>query len=177
MPMKAAVFTEDKYLFQKIKLLLGSDIFFEGEDPLLCDILLTDTTPPAAFKGRVVRMSRKEDCDLKIPFSEEELKRALFNDNNSPLLSLGKKCAVLRGERIALTELEFLLLGALVGAGGEFVSRERLLSLVFGDGCSQSMLNVYIHYLREKLEKNREKIIISSRKYGYKISEGYLVEC
>jgi DNA-binding response OmpR family regulator len=35
------------------------------------------------------------------------------------------------------------------------------------------VLNVYVHYLREKLEDGK-KIIISSRKLGYKIDERYL---
>ena len=34
-------------------------------------------------------------------------------------------------------------------------------------------MNVYVHYLREKLEYNGEKVIISSRKNGYKIDERF----
>ena len=37
-------------------------------------------------------------------------------------------------------------------------------------------MNVYIHYLREKLEADGEKIILSSRSHGYKIDEKYLTE-
>ena len=43
-----------------------------------------------------------------------------------------------------------------------------------GDDADGGILNVYVHYLREKLEKRGEKIIISSRKSGYKIDEKYL---
>ena len=41
-------------------------------------------------------------------------------------------------------------------------------------GADEGVLNVYVHYLREKLERGGEKIIISSRGLGYKIDEKYL---
>ena len=47
---------------------------------------------------------------------------------------------------------------------------------VWGDECEGGVLNVYIHYLREKLETEGEKIIFSTRKMGYKIDKKYLVE-
>ena len=40
----------------------------------------------------------------------------------------------------------------------------------------EKTVNVYIHYLREKLESGGEKIIISSRNMGYKIDSKYLGE-
>ena len=48
------------------------------------------------------------------------------------------------------------------------------MKTVWGDGADGGVLNVYIHYLREKLEAGGEKIILSSRKQGYKIVEKYL---
>ena len=36
------------------------------------------------------------------------------------------------------------------------------------------MINVYIHYLREKLELCGEKIIIASREAGYRIDKRFL---
>jgi DNA-binding response OmpR family regulator len=73
-----------------------------------------------------------------------------------------------------LTEAEFALLEVLVECGGEFIKREELLSRVWGDNADPGVVTVYIHYLREKLEKNGEKVIISSRKNGYKISERFV---
>jgi len=52
-------------------------------------------------------------------------------------------------------------------------SREELLSRVWGNDTDPGVLNVYVHYLREKLERGGEKIILSSRKCGYRISEKY----
>ena len=80
----------------------------------------------------------------------------------------------LDGEKIALTELELKLLTAIMSGNGSFVSRERLLEVVWENKKDVGIVNVYVHYLREKLEKNGEKIILSSRGEGYKISERYV---
>ena len=123
-------------------------------------------------------MAREGICDLKIPFTENELKELVFGaEKEMPLLTLGDKCALLRGEAIPLTELEYSLLSVLVSAKGEFVTRERILLEVWGKEVAEGILNVYVHYLREKLERDGEKIIISSRKQGYKISERYSGQC
>lgn len=80
----------------------------------------------------------------------------------------------LDGERIRLTESEHRLLTAMAEGNGDFVTREKLVEAAFGDGQESGILNVYVHYLREKLEHKGEKIILSSRKSGYKIDERYL---
>ena len=92
---------------------------------------------------------------------------------SAPLvLSEDEKCAFLFGEKIALTELEFELLSKLMERDG-FTSREELLSALWQDEATGSVLNVYIHYLREKLEVGGEKIIVSSRRQGYRINEKF----
>lgn len=70
-----------------------------------------------------------------------------------------------------LTEVEYRLFSALVSRDG-FTSREELSQTVWGEHES-GLLNVYIHYLREKLEHSGERVIISSRKEGYKIDGKY----
>ena len=45
------------------------------------------------------------------------------------------------------------------------------------DGVDGGVVNVYVHYLREKLEKNGERIIISTRNLGYKINERMVTLC
>ena len=81
---------------------------------------------------------------------------------------------MLRGEVIKLTEVEHALFLALMKRGGEFASREDILREVWGSEADEGIINVYVHYLREKLEKSGEKIIVSSRKLGYKIDGKYL---
>ena len=170
-----SVITRDDFLFQKIYLILKpcADIIRErgGEDICFWDI---DSMGLPADEENTVKISRMGG-DLIRPFGEEEL-FAILNSDKTPTvaLKLGERCVHLRGRRIKLTELEFSLLSRLVFADGDFVTRDELISSVFGDGVEGGILNVYIHYLREKLECEGEKIILSSRCRGYKIDEKYL---
>ena len=90
------------------------------------------------------------------------------------MLSLADRCAILYGERIKLTEVEFSLLSLLYSHGGKYVSRDEVLNKIWNGEADGGVINVYIHYLREKLEKHGEKIILSSRKNGYCIDEKFL---
>ena len=113
---------------------------------------------------------------LSLPLSLSELWEAVEDGESERLLSLDgeSKSAILGGEIIKLTEVEYRLLAALASARGDFVSRRRLLAEVWGEGASGGILNVYIHYLRDKLEGRGEKLILSSRTEGYKIDGRYL---
>lgn len=170
--MKISVKTKDRYLYQKIRLTLGESVMppsYGGQ----ADVILADVECYPDDTGAFL-MAREGICDLKIPFSDEELSSLVYGaEKKAPPMILGDKCVTLLGEKIPLTDLEFSLLSALLNAKEEFVSREKLLSEVWGNEASEGILNVYIHYLREKLEKNGEKVIVSSRKQGYKISERY----
>ena len=84
-----------------------------------------------------------------------------------------EKCVLLFGEKIKLTELEYALF-SLLYKRQSFVSREEILASVWHGEADGGIINVYVHYLREKLEKGGEKIILSSRKLGYGISENFL---
>ena len=111
---------------------------------------------------------------LTVPFTYEALYSALEGENTkSPELTLGERCAYLRGEKIPLTEVEYALLRMLYEKRGEFVSREELRLGVWDEETDSGVVNVYIYYLRQKLERG-EKIINTSRKLGYKIDERYI---
>jgi len=115
-----------------------------------------------------------EGGDLPLPFAFTELFSAIEGcGGNAPKLTLGERCAYLRGEKIPLTEVELALLRVLYDAKGEYVSREELLSRVWAEGTDNGVVNVYVYYLRQKLERG-EKIINTSRKLGYKIDANYL---
>ena len=62
---------------------------------------------------------------------------------------------------------------ALLLAKDGYTSREEIAKKVWGDA-SDGLINIYVHYLREKLEIGGEKIILSSRKGGYRIDKKYL---
>lgn len=173
-----SVYTEDNFLYQKIKLSLplgALAIRNGGAD--VASLTLVDLDTAKAPDGEFMGMSRRGGADIKIPFSIESAE-ALFGvaKRNNSAISLDSKSrsVYLHGEKIKLTEIEFSLLSLLFSASGEFVSRDEILRSVWSGECDGGVINVYIHYLREKLEVNGEKIIISSRKNGYKIDEKYL---
>ena len=180
MKNRITVKTKDLFLFQKIYLSLRDEhevTLFSEKEHRSEDTLIFDLDSPhdgSAPDGSItVGFGRGI---LSRPFSEEELRSALPQDKPASALALGDRIAYLRDREIRLSELEFALLSRLVREGGEFVARDELIKDVWGEGVDGGILNVYIHYLREKLEADGEKIIISSRKNGYKIDEKYLKE-
>lgn len=102
------------------------------------------------------------------------LAKEMLRDRGEPMplsFPADGRAVLLYGERIRLTEVELLLLKTLFEAKGEFLGREVLMKAVWGDEGTNSLLNVYIHYLREKLERGGEKIILSSRGGGYALTK------
>ncbi len=89
------------------------------------------------------------------------------------VLSESERALRLYGKTVKLTEVEYALLSALVQANGSFISRDALRNAVWGSQSSDGLLNVYIHYLREKLENGGERVILSSRKSGYALAEKF----
>lgn len=173
---KIAVYTDDKYLKRKIELEL-LDEFTITES--CADIAISDLDSAAATRGEgtVITLSRELACDVKIPFRIGELKDYILSkSNSSPRLSItdSPRQAVLDGVDIKLTELEFALLSLLISGAGNFVSREEINEKIF-HSTDGGMINLYVHYLREKLEACGEKIILSSRKNGYCIDKKYLM--
>lgn len=179
MRINVAILTKDEYLYKKIELATLSYANCKRctpEDGLAkYDFVIADVDGMTAPAG-AIRASRSEKCDLAIPFTFDELHRVLSAGRKAPLqLDKEERAAYLYGEKTRLTEVEFSLLNTLFEAG-DYVSREELLYKVWGDDATDGIINVYIHYLREKLETRGEKIIISSRKMGYRIDERYLKE-
>ena len=83
---------------------------------------------------------------------------------------------VRRGSRpVALTAREFALLMLLLSRAGQVVSREQILSEVWNDdqGTSSNVIEVYVRYLRQKLEQEGERRLIHTiRGRGYSLSDG-----
>ena len=174
--MKVAILTKDIYLFRRIELeLQGHCETVPYGDPADVLIIDSDTENAAEFDGRLLRLSRRDaDADLPIPFLRGKLLSYVKNGASARLtLDPLTQTAILDGASVKLTGQESALLGFLMSKRGEFASREEISREVWG-GASDGLINIYIHYLREKLERSGEKIIISSRSHGYKISEKYL---
>lgn len=82
---------------------------------------------------------------------------------------------VKRGSRtVALTAREYQLLLLLLERRGTVVSREQILRLVWNDqqGAASNVIEVYVRYLRQKLEEGGERRLIHTvRGQGYCLSE------
>jgi two-component system, OmpR family, response regulator MprA len=83
---------------------------------------------------------------------------------------------VRRGQRqLALTAREYALLLLLLEHRGQVLSREQILGRVWHDqqGAASNVIEVYIRYLRQKLEQEGERRLIHTvRGQGYCLSDG-----
>ncbi len=177
MKKRIGVLTKNQRLYNRIRLLLFRDyeVIMLSEYREGLSLVLTDADTCDVPSEKSVIMSRETGADIALPLCHEELLTFIsgLETHNEPIrLSPEERTAYLDGEAIKLTDLEYRLLGALIEADG-YVSREALLSEIWGEGFDAGVVNVYIHYLRHKLEKNGRKIILSSRKLGYGIDEKY----
>lgn len=78
-----------------------------------------------------------------------------------------RRSVLLGGEEIKLTEGEFRLFCCLFENRGRYISREDLHKAVWQGEGDEGVVNVYVHYLRTKLEKNGQKLFHSARGKGY----------
>ena len=81
----------------------------------------------------------------------------------------------IRGERAALSPLEFKLLGALVRNAEQVIGVQRLIDLVWGADSletSPESVRVYVSYLRGKIERQpkRPQLVQTVRGFGYRYS-------
>jgi two-component system response regulator MprA len=83
---------------------------------------------------------------------------------------------VRRGQRLlALTAREYALLLLLIEHRGQVLSREQILRQVWHDqqGATSNVIEVYVRYLRQKLEQEGERRLIHTvRGQGYCLSDG-----
>ena len=83
---------------------------------------------------------------------------------------------VRRGQRqVALTAREYALLLLLIEHRGQVLSREQILRQVWHDqrGAASNVIEVYVRYLRQKLEQEGEKRLIHTvRGQGYCLRDG-----
>ena len=176
--MRIAVLTDDVYLKRLIEIRLrhiGEVIDYSRTAE--ADVLIADADCSLShdFGGRVITLSREErEGAHTLPLPIGRLAQLVQEEGSSePRLYLRERSAVLDGKEIKLTAQEYSLLSFLLSKRGGYATREQISREVWG-GASDGLINIYIHYLREKLENGGEKIIISSRSLGYRISEKYV---
>ena len=175
---RIGVLTANTNLYNKLRLLLRErcevvmlDRYEDGYA-----LVLTDADTRDVPEEKTVVMSSRGG-DVPLPFRHEDI-LALTDgaddgdDEKITLVRDGRR-AILGDETIKLTELEYRLLELLLSRAGEYVSREELLTKIWDEECDGGVVNVYVHYLRQKLERRGQKIILSSRKLGYAIDKKY----
>lgn len=177
--MRISLITNDPYLlryaelklYEKATLVNGFD---ESADVVLYDCESKLTIPKTSAK--TVMLSRKNaENSVSIPLPINFFEELLITTLEKPLLTLSNdgKHAFVKDRRVKLTAHEFALLSIIVAGGENYTSREVIAKEVWGEA-SDGLINIYVHYLRDKLETDGEKIIVSSRKYGYRINPSYL---
>ena len=179
MKKRIGVITKDKTIYQKLRLLLRSvaDVEEISEGGVPYDLIFEDVDTSENPLAESIRMSRSPECDVRLPFRHEDILKIVESSDSAAIeyitLSGDGRNVYLGQEKIKLTDVEYRLLEALLSADGDFVTRENLLSSIWGDGFDSGVVNVYVHYLRGKLERDGRKIILSSRKEGYGIDRKY----
>ena len=180
---KVLVITKSELLFQKIKLALRDmaecRMDLDGKRANDFDLCFLEMPYEGIAPRGAVTVGRDGGSDLRLPLSIEDIRRALERKKDGgAALTLDKDARTVRFKErtVKLTELEFSLLYLLASERGRGFSGDEILKAIWGEEANRGIVNVYIHYLREKLECDGEKVIISSRKSGYKIDERFLGE-
>lgn len=174
--------TSDEYLARRIELELRDKFktvrISDTADAAGCDSIIRDTDTGKAVRSacRIITVSRTGDAELLLPYPLGALEELLCKKVTGAYLSLDgeHRCAYVGGRTVKLSELEYSLLSLLIRGGGSFVSRDEIRESVWGKNAENGLINIYIHYLREKLERGGERIIICSRKSGYAIDGRFL---
>ncbi len=191
MHYRACVISHDPEFAQFVRLTLSTRVrpvtISSSEEIPDADIYVVDldTVPaPPALTGKVLWCSALADKPQGCPvlWADRPFRPArllalldLAEDDAIPHIHpYPDRSAVLVGEEeIPLSSREHALLLALFARVGEYISREELLSLVWGDEeADPGVVNVYIHYLRRKLETNGQRCIFAARGRGYMLKGG-----
>ena len=172
---RLTVITRRAVLVQKLRLALPDTQIVAAQSPrgAVGTVLYDTDTVEGEIPAGAVTVGRGAELPYPFLLSEIKMRLASADSREDPLYPLPDGSgAVLHGEVIRLTEVEMRLFLCLYCAK-DYVSREELLKQIWGEDADGGVLNVYIHYLRTKLEAAGEKVIISSRGRGYRIAEGF----
>jgi two-component system response regulator MprA len=129
------------------------------------DFWLTDR-PPSDLLARLRLHLRL--ADRAQPGEELELRLADL------VLDPSRRQVRRAGRDLPLTEREYQLLALLLRHRGEVVSRERILASVWeeGGGAASNVIEVYVRYLRQKLERHGgRRLLHTVRGQGYCLAE------
>jgi DNA-binding response OmpR family regulator len=128
-------------------------------------------TKPFAFDELLARLAaliRRSRVVLQAPAAS-----ALPPSTSDLVLDREAQAAMRGGRRVDLTGKEFAVLEMLIGSAGRVISRERILSQVWGiaEDPLTNIVDVYIRRLRRKLEEEigAGPLIVTVRGQGYRL--------
>lgn len=136
-------------------------------------------TARATLKDKIAGFDQGADDYISKPFEYEELlariyavaKRNRIDSSKFGNLQINfdEKNVVFNNKEINLSNKEFMLLELFITNKSLVLSKQRILDYVWpNEEVSENIVDVYIGYLRNKIDKN----LISSKKgIGYKINE------
>ncbi len=178
------IFTPDEQVGQLFRLELcdtDQDVQIVSHAPpdMRCErsFIDADAFPNAVLHDGDVAFSRNpqnnnEDSRLTLPFPLGSVRARLREQLSSAhTLQMTEHGVKFRGTTIQLTETEHALLSSLIQAGGTTVTRRALMDCMRGG--TEGAVNVYMHYLRKKLEHG-ERILLATRGGGYRIDPRFL---
>lgn len=147
------------------------------------DIPIIVLTAKEDIKSKVELLDMGADDYITKPFNIEEffarMRVALRNKKNYQeigklkyedlVLDITRKELVINEEKISLTKTEYRLLELFILNKELIVSRERIITEIWGydfDG-EEKIVDVYLNFLRKKIETQEKKYIQNIRGFGY----------
>ncbi len=190
MRYRACVISRDPDFAQFVRLTLLSrvrPVIIATDDTIPeADIYVVDldTVSLPLLTGQVLltsaHLDKPADCPhlwADRPFRPARLLALLDLTEDAPPNSLvpdADRHSVLVGDtEVSLSAKEFSLFMALWEADENYVTRDELLKTVWqGEEADPGVVNVYIHYLRRKLEFAGHRYLYAARGYGYRLTKG-----
>ena len=145
------------------------------------DVGIIMLTALGETKDKVKGLRSGADDYVVKPFDTEELlarvEALLRRKKKKKILSYGGiemdvegRRVFVDGREVGLSKKEFDLLECLMENAEKVLSKERIISMVWGEEYSPNVVEVYVNYLRKKL-KEKGKLIKTVRGVGYTLRE------
>ncbi len=120
-----------------------------------------------ALLRRPILTGELRKCAAELLSEPEKKERRATVKRDKISLDREERAVLVDSKTVKLSEKEFALFSLLFQNRGNAVSREELAKEINASGGNE--VDVYVCYLRRKLEKNRKRMIFTERGVGYKL--------